>query len=428
MQKHASLQGWLDWQSTLNPREIDLRLDRVSGLLDRLNVRRPRRAIITIAGTNGKGSTAHILAAVLQANGFRTGLYTSPHYKDFRERIKIDGQFIPQKSIISFVEKHKALFEELQPSFFEITVALAFAHFAQSEVDIAIIETGLGGRLDSTNIITPLLSIITNISLDHQHMLGDTLVEIAGEKAGIIKKGVPLVVGETQEETKAVFEATAKRLQAPIVFADQQLSAQTIAASPTHTEYAIYRKKQVLYKSLQVNLSGEFQSRNLITALQALEVIEEKKLLPRPLRPAALIEGLGALKELTTFMGRWQLLGSSPTVLCDSAHNIGGLDLAMAHLQRLEYGELHIVLGMVNDKPPQSILRLFPKKARYYFAKADIPRGLDAKALKAAGAKLGLQGRAYTSVKNALRAAKRRAGTEDLIYVGGSIFVVGEVV
>ncbi|MEM1320278.1 MAG: folylpolyglutamate synthase/dihydrofolate synthase family protein [Bacteroidota bacterium] len=383
---------------------------------------------IHLAGTNGKGSTAHIIAAVLQAGGLRTGLYTSPHYKDFRERIKIDGAFVSRKWIVAFVEQHRALLEELRPSFFEITVAMAFAYFAAQEVDVAVIETGLGGRLDSTNIIMPLISVITNISLDHQKMLGDTLPEIAGEKAGIIKAGVPVVIGETQEEVRAVFERKAAQMAAPLTFADQHFKLEEVGQDAVHSRYKVYQNDKLLYENLAVNLTGNYQVRNLVTAMQALSVLEAEARLPQSLLPQAWTEGLKAIKPLTTFMGRWQLLGESPIILCDSAHNIGGLELAMAHLRRLEYEELHIVLGMVNDKAPEAILRLFPQAARYYFAKADIPRGLEAERLRASAAALGLRGRAYSSVRNALRAAKRRAKPEDLIYVGGSIFVVGEVI
>jgi len=383
---------------------------------------------IHIAGTNGKGSTAHLLAAMLQASGKRVGMYTSPHYKDFRERIKINGALISQKYIIDFVAAHKKVFEKIQPSFFEITVALAFDYFANQQVEVAIIETGLGGRLDSTNIIQPLLSIITNIGYDHQQFLGTTLPEIAFEKAGIIKENIPVIIGETQAETKAVFEEKAKAQKASICFADQHLKLKKAEETAFHTTYTLQTTKtnKELPARIKVNLKGDYQEKNIVTALQIIAHLQKQEGFNN-LNKETIKKGLESLKKRTYFIGRWQQLGTNPLVLCDSAHNVDGLKIVWKQLQQIPYKELHIVFGMVNDKDRGKILSLFPTAARYYFAKANIPRGLDASVLKKEAAVYGLKGRAYISVKNALRAAKRAANEEDLIFIGGSIFIVAEV-
>lgn len=383
---------------------------------------------IHIAGTNGKGSTAHMLAAVFTAAGFKTGLYTSPHYRDFRERIKIDGQLIPKQKVVAFVEKYGPGFEPVKPSFFEWTVALAFHYFETEKVDMAIIETGLGGRLDSTNILSPALSIITNIGYDHQQFLGETLPEIAGEKAGIIKPGVPVVIGETQAETTSVFLKKALELKAPIVFADRHFEAKKTGTTGTHTVYEVKKDGKVVWPNLQLEQSGNYQRKNLATVLQALETFDKTHPGFFPDLPAATRAGLTDLRKLTNFLGRWQLISQQPDVLIDSAHNAEGIQEAMAGLAQLTYAKLHVVLGMVSDKTHYKVLEQFPKEANYYFAKANIPRGLDAAELQKMAANFGLEGRAYASVRRALAAAKRQAAPEDLIFVGGSIFVVAEVV
>lgn len=381
-------------------------------------------ASIHIAGTNGKGSTAHLLAAILQAQGLKVGLYTSPHYKDFRERIKINGSFISPKAVIQFVTQNKMLFEDLQPSFFEITVAMAFEYFAHKKVDIAVIETGLGGRLDSTNIIQPILSIITNISFDHQQFLGNTLPLIAGEKAGIIKDHTPVVIGETHAKTKVVFEQVAKQRKAPIFFADKFFRAQLLESGVHHSTYKISNTQGILFEALKVNLHGQYQQKNIVTVFQALEVLQPYFPISKPTIEIAFSD----LKVRTRFMGRWQILAEQPLTISDSAHNIAGLQTVLEQLNNTEHEQLHLVIGVVNDKDIHKLLSLLPSEAKYYFAKANIPRGLDAKILKEKAANHGLKGRAYTSVKNALRAAKRQAIAQDLIYVGGSIFVVAEVI
>lgn len=381
---------------------------------------------VHVGGTNGKGSVSHMLAAVCQAAGLKTGLYVSPHYKDFRERIKIDGGYIPKPAVVKFIDAHREMIETIQPSFFELCVAMAFDHFAREKVDIAIIEVGLGGRLDSTNVITPLLSVITNISYDHQNMLGDTLPLIAGEKAGIIKPGVPVVIGETHPESAPVFIQKAESVQAPLVFADQHYQIQQRPEDLLKTAtFDVLRNGTPGLPDLEVEIAGPYQSKNLATLLQAWELLKE--VVP-PLDEVALRKGLKNLRSLTRFMGRWQVIGHNPTVLCDSAHNEAGLQLAFEKIRTMPFQRLHVVTGFVNDKSVEKVLGYFPATARYYFAKADIPRGLEAAVLKEKAAEFGLNGRTYRSVANALKAARRAAAPDDLIVVIGSIFVVAEVI
>ncbi len=385
---------------------------------------------IHVAGTNGKGSVSHLLAAICQASGLKTGLYISPHYKDFRERIKVNGVYIPKSQVVDFVEINKKAIEQIEPSFFELCVAMAFDHFAREQVDIAIIEVGLGGRLDSTNIITPRLSVITNISYDHQNLLGDTLPLIAGEKAGIIKPGVPVVIGETQPESAPVFLKKAAETGSAIVFADQvfRLSEKpSVAATgtlPQSSQYDVFKNDIPFLQNLELETAGPYQQKNLVTALQAWELLRQQ--IPG-LNEPALRHGLKHLKSLTRFIGRWEIIGQNPTILCDSAHNEAGLKVAFEKIKSLNFNKLHIVTGFVNDKSVENVLDIFPAAARYYFAKADIPRGLEAPILKEKAAALGLHGRAYSSVPNALKAARRAAAAQDMIVVIGSIFVVAEV-
>ncbi|MDF1866744.1 MAG: bifunctional folylpolyglutamate synthase/dihydrofolate synthase [Saprospiraceae bacterium] len=383
---------------------------------------------IHIAGTNGKGSTAHMLAAILQKRGFKTGLYTSPHYRDFRERIKINGQYISKNEVIDFVQYNKALFKEIKPSFFEISVALAFYHFSKEKVDIAIIETGLGGRLDSTNIITPLLSVITNISFDHMNLLGNTLPEIAGEKAGIIKSKIPVIIGENQPELRSVFIEKAKKENSPIYFADEYFSVELKGDNITHSKFDVFKNQEPYLNNLTLNLHGAYQTKNLLTAIQTIEILDQEYPQFNSKIEKEKWLGLSDLKGLTNMLGRWEIIGQNPTILCDSAHNPAGLSIVISHLNKIKFEKLHMVLGFVSDKSLDEVLKLFPKKAKYYFAKPDIPRGTDAKKLMEEARVFGLKGRTYVSVKNALKAAKRAAKPNDLIYVGGSIFVVAEVI
>lgn len=397
-------------------------LTNIIRLCDGLGNPQERFKSIHIAGTNGKGSVAHILSAILQAQGLKVGLYTSPHYRDFRERIKINGAYIPENYVVEFVAKTKEDWAEIKPSFFEITVAMAFQYFAEEKVDIAVIETGLGGRLDSTNILTPIISAITNISFDHQDMLGDTLDKIAFEKAGIIKPKVPVVIGESHKITAAVFREKASEENSPIYFAEKAYKLVPISANYERTVFNVFRNKRLRYAALKVNLTGEYQSKNLQTALQVIE------LLPFDIKEETLREGLLNLKSLTNYIGRWQLIGKKPLTFCDSAHNEAGIRYAMQQLASSRYEQLHIVMGVVRDKDLSKILPMFPSSAKYYFAKAAIPRGLNAEKLREEASNYNLVGEAYESVKVALETARDNAQKEDLIFVGGSIFTVAEVI
>jgi dihydrofolate synthase / folylpolyglutamate synthase len=378
---------------------------------------------IHVGGTNGKGSTAHMLAAILQARGLKTGLYISPHYRDFRERIKVNGKYVARQFVIDFIEQMKPLIEKIQPSFFELTVGMAFEYFKQQKVDVAIIEVGMGGRLDSTNVINPVLSVITNIGWDHMQFLGDTLPLIASEKAGIIKAGIPVVIGETQPETAPVFKQKASEMEAEITFADQHYSA-ILQAEDFEKSIFEVSKDGLSNQPYALQAHGPFQRKNLCTVLQAVE----KMPVDWGIKPEHVHTGLAELRSRTRFMGRWQFLQQAPRVLCDSAHNEDGLREVMERLLQLDFSQLHIVMGVVRDKDLGKMLDLFPKNANYYFAKPDIPRGLEAKDLQAQAQGKGLLGKTYTSVRNALKAAKRHSQPDDLIYVGGSTFVVAEVI
>lgn len=357
---------------------------------------------IHVGGTNGKGSVSHMLASIFQAAGYKTGLYTSPHLKDFRERIMINGSVIPQKEVIHFIEENQNFLAFNRLSFFEMTVGMAFEYFKQEKVDIAIIEVGMGGRLDSTNIITPELSVITNIGLDHTAFLGDTLAEIASEKAGIIKDNIPVVIGEKQEETEEVFRRKADETHSQITFASD-------FKTPTY----------------HTDLKGSYQRKNLKTVLAAIKVMREKGW---ELPEEAVINGLNNVKLHTGFQGRWDILREKPKVICDTAHNAEGLKLVMKQLRKENFQHLHIVLGVVNDKDLSKVLPLFPKDAQYYFCKPNVPRGLDAEVLKKEADKFGLSSKAYKTVQKAYFAAEEVALDEDLIFIGGSNFTVAEVV
>ncbi len=357
---------------------------------------------IHVAGTNGKGSTSHMLASILQEAGYKVGLYTSPHLKDFRERIKINGKNISKKAVMDFIKGHRLFFETYKLSFFEMTVGLAFDYFAKEAVDVAIIEVGLGGRLDSTNIINPLVSVITNIGMDHTQFLGHSLAEIAYEKAGIIKIKTPVVIGETQPQTEDVFKLVANRLQSKIYFADQED-----------------------IKILESDLKGDYQKKNIVTVIQTICVI---KSMGFHIKDAAIVSGLLKVVENTGLQGRWQIIQKRPKVICDTAHNREGLMYAMGQLQRERRGALHVVFGVVNDKDLDPVLPLLPKDATYYFCKPDIPRGLDARMLEALFIANGFEGKSYSGVTEAYKAAKKAASTTDTIYVGGSTFVVAEII
>lgn len=375
---------------------------------------------VHIAGTNGKGTTTHLIAAGLQANGLKVGVYTSPHYKDYRERIKINGELIPEEAVVSFVDRYKALFETVRPSFFEMTVALAFRYFADEAVDIAIVEVGLGGRLDSTNVLTPDLAVITNISFDHMAMLGNTLPLIAAEKAGIIKMNRPVIIGEKQKAVTKVFEDKAALLNAPLSYASDRVVLQ----SRSDGKYDVVVDGKSYLKGLACDLRGPFVHRNLTTALAALHDLDSKLDLDR----RRIKQGIKVTSSLTYYIGRWQVLGEQPLTIAESAHNDAGVKDAIAGLADYDYDRVHFVLGFVSDKDVERVLSHFPTdNAAYYWAKADIPRGMPAAALQARALKAGLIGEVYPSVSDAYAAAQADASARDLIYIGGSIFVVAEV-
>ena len=383
---------------------------------------------VHIAGTNGKGSTSHLLAAILQEAGYKTGLYTSPHLKDFRERIRINGKMIAKPRVVKFVADHKKLFEKVQPSFFEWTVGLAFDHFAKEKVDIAVIETGLGGRLDSTNVITPLVSVITNISLDHTNLLGKTLKKIAAEKAGIIKKEIPVVIGETQHEVKNVFEKKAKNENAPIRFADEefQLSGSHHTKTiPPLLSVNVKAGKNILHKNLRCGLPGLYQQKNIITVLSAIDSLRESGFI---IPDKAILKGFQNVIALTGLQGRWQVIAKNPLTIVDTGHNEAGIKEVVAQLKKTPHKKLHIVFGVVNDKDPSKVLALLPKKAAYYFCRANLPRSMDVVELARKAEKNGLKGKTYSSVKKALEAAQTAALQGDMVFVGGSTFVVAEVI
>ncbi|RYD74040.1 MAG: bifunctional folylpolyglutamate synthase/dihydrofolate synthase [Sphingobacteriales bacterium] len=379
---------------------------------------------IHVAGTNGKGSTSHMLASVLQAQGFKTGLYTSPHLKDFRERIRINGKMISKAEVKSFVKTNKKLIFEIEPSFFEATVAMAFEHFARHQVDIAVIEVGLGGRLDSTNIITPEISVITNISIDHTNMLGNTLPEIAGEKAGIIKKGIPVVIGETHPESEPIFVEKAKAESAQIFFADGDLEARDISVKNNKLQLSVYEKNTLKYQKLKSDLTGLYQPKNILTVLKTLDVINEQSGLK--VAKKSIYDGLAQVKKLTGLQGRWQTLSRNPLMICDTGHNEAGIMEVIKNIEQTQYERLHIVFGMVKDKDITKVLSLMPKNASYYFCKPDIERGLETYELQKQAAEFGLEGIACQSVPDAKATAISHAGENDLIFIGGSTFVVAE--
>lgn len=381
--------------------------------------------VIHVAGTNGKGSVSHMLASIMQENNLKTGLFTSPHLSDFRERIKINGEMIEKEFIVDFIGKYKADFEQIKPSFFEMTFALAMSWFSANKVDIAIVETGMGGRLDSTNIITPLLSIITNISADHTQFLGKTIEAIAYEKAGIIKPGIPVVIGETNPLTADVFKQKAAEDKSPIVFADQLVK---VIAENTPQEEAQMNATALIHGlALKFNspLVGHYQLKNIATVVAAMESLKSTYL---DFDNFPIRDGINNTIKNTGLKGRWQILNSKPLTICDIAHNPDGITQIVDQLNRMNYNKLHFVLGVVNDKDIDEILKLLPGDATYYFCKADIPRGLDAKELKVLAKEAALEGETYNSVTHALETAQRNALPNDLIFIGGSAFVVAEIV
>jgi dihydrofolate synthase/folylpolyglutamate synthase len=377
-------------------------LNKTLGLAKHLRNPENKFKSIHVGGTNGKGSTAHMLASVLQEAGYKVGLYTSPHLKDFRERIRINGAVISENFVVNFVATNKSFFESNSLSFFEMSVGMAFDYFAQEQVDIAIIEVGLGGRLDSTNIIKPEVSVITNIGLDHTQFLGTKLEDIAREKAGIIKPDTPIVIGETQLETEIVFIDKATKEKSPLYFADQLINE-------------IY----------STDLKGDYQMRNARTVIQTIDVLNKAEF---TISKEVVQRGLLKVSENTGLRGRWEVLGSYPKIICDTAHNREGLKLVFKQLLEEKFEKLHLVLGMVNDKDIYSLLNLFPVRAHYYFCKPNVARGLGASQLADIFTENGFRGSIYSSLKNALDADKKSASQDDIIYIGGSTFVVAEII
>jgi len=380
---------------------------------------------IHIGGTNGKGSCAHMLASILQQSGLKVGLYTSPHYKDFRERIKINGEYISQEEVVEFVEKIKPFVTDFQPSFFELTVGMAFEHFERHSVDIAVIEVGMGGRLDATNIIEPECALITNIGFDHEQFLGNTLAKIAAEKAGIIKNYIPTVIGEFNSETRPVFESFANKSNSNILFSQDIYSCEQVYNDGINCCYNVFRFRKLLFENLKLDLCGSYQEKNLCSVLCAVEVLNNKGY---NISKEDIYNGLSSVRSSTKIIGRWDILNKeNPMIIADSAHNSHGMAYVKKALKNIRYQKLHIVFGMVSDKEPLKLLIELPSDAVYYFCKADLPRALDAKQLKESAEKIGLNGEAYPTVVNAYTNAKKQASPNDLILILGSIFVVAEI-
>jgi len=377
---------------------------------------------IHIAGTNGKGSVSHIIASIFQEAGFKIGLYTSPHLKDFRERIRIDGEMIPEDQVTSFVGDNLEIIEKLKPSFFEMTVAMAYDYFAKEKVDFAVLETGMGGRLDSTNICKPAVTAITNIGFDHTQFLGNSLEKIAIEKAGIIKKGIPLVIGKEQKDTSEIFRKKANQLGAPITFAEDKVEVRPIEVSGTQARsFDIWYDNILFLENATSSLMGDYQNENIATAISIIQEL--------------LGEGIHINQEdfknglnNVNIQGRWQIISNNPLTICDTGHNADGIKAVVNQIKQTSHNNLHFVFGMVNDKDPESILYLLPKNAHYYFCKPDIPRGMPEEELKEHAFKAGLNGETHASVRAAYNSALNNAAPNDLIFIGGSTFVVAEIV
>ncbi len=399
-------------------------LDNTNELDSYLNHPHQKYKTIHIAGTNGKGSVSHMLASIFQSAGYKTGLYTSPHLVDFRERIKINGELVSKKFVVDFVKKHTDFFSKLKPSFFELTVIMAFEYFAQENIDIAIIEVGMGGRLDSTNIISPELSIITNIGLDHTQFLGDSLAKIAGEKAGIIKTQIPVLIGEYTSETKTVFEKKAKELNSALFFADNFYSLEYALQNINETQTIHIKDLQTsTKKEFELDLLGHYQHKNILTTLSAINLIQKKFTISNNM----IVEGLKNVIKNTELLGRWQIINRNPLTICDTGHNSEGLKEIVSQIFKYPFKKLHIIFGTVDDKNTDKILSLLPKEANYYFTKASIPRALNQNKLAKNAESYGLKGNTYETVEKAFLAAKNEANKNDFIFIGGSTFIVGDL-
>lgn len=376
---------------------------------------------VHVAGTNGKGSSSHAISSILMEAGFKVGLYTSPHLKSFTERIKINGEEIPEEEVVLFVDENNDFLEQLRPSFFEMTVAMAFWYFAKEEVDIAVIEVGMGGRLDSTNVIKPVVCLITNIGYDHMQFLGDTLEKIAGEKAGIIKENTPVVISQRQVETKSVFEKISGKKNAPIYFAEDYFSISKLKDE----ELAVYEvKTQDASFKLELDLKGNYQQKNLAGILQSIAVLQQ---LGYRITQSHIIYGLAQIVNNTGLKGRWQMLGKDPWIICDTGHNEDGIRYITDQISQYSYQQLFMVIGMVNDKDVSKVLSLLPKEAEYIFCQANIPRAMPVEELYQKALKAGLKGQVEKDVNDAIALAKKKATKEDLIFIGGSTFVVAEI-
>lgn len=395
-------------------------------LLNRLSNPQNSFKAIHIAGTNGKGSVSHILASILQEAGYKTALYTSPHLKDFRERIRINGEMIPEDSVTQFVVENNAILESIKPSFFEMTVAMAYDYFAKEKVDIAILETGMGGRLDSTNICQPVITAVTNIGLDHMQFLGDTLAKIAIEKAGIFKEKVPIVIGRKQRETSSVFIDRANSLNSEISFAEDDTSIKTIETTNSEIRmFDLWYENKLFFEKAITPLTANYQTENISTALSIILKLTTKDF---NIEKESILDGLAKVFENTALKGRWQTINTFPLAICDTAHNADGIKAVTQQIRQTPYKKLHMVIGLVNDKDAAAILSLFPNNAQYYFCKPNIPRGMPEDKLSEYAFELGLVGKTYSSVREAYNSAMNNAQSEDLIFIGGSTFVVAEIV
>jgi dihydrofolate synthase/folylpolyglutamate synthase len=399
-------------------------LDNTNALCEHLDNPQTKFKSIHIAGTNGKGSSSHFLASILQSAGYKTGLYTSPHLKSFTERIRINGEPIPEESVIQFVEDNKSFIEEVKPSFFELTVGMAFEHFATEQVDIAIIEVGLGGRLDSTNVITPQLSLITNISFDHTDILGDTLTKIATEKAGIIKPNIPVVISEKHPETELVFRNKALETNSSIFFAEDYFMVNESNTIEGLLELNILDKTSNTNDILQSQLIGNYQKKNILGVLTAVQILNKNGF---NISHEDIHSGISKVINQTGLKGRWQQLSTQPTVICDTAHNVSGITEVLENIATIGFGELWFVLGFVSDKDIDGILKLFPKNANYIFCQSHTPRALDAEVLQMRANNFSLSGTVIQDVNEAINFVKQKAQINDFVYVGGSTFVVAEI-
>lgn len=381
---------------------------------------------IHVGGTNGKGSVSHMIASVLQEAGYKTGLYTSPHLKDFRERIKVDGGMIPKREVTFFVKKHRELLDRVEPSFFEMTVAMAFDYFRKCNIDVAVVEVGLGGRLDSTNIINPVISIITNIGHDHMDLLGNTLEKVAAEKAGIIKANVPVVIGESNNETDNIFISRASEKGSAFYFADHNFTCELgdLKNQAGERDFIITDLTEKRKIRGQIPLGGDYQGKNLKTLFQACKILKDQF----GITEKTILKGIRNVKINTGLNGRWQILSNNPLTICDTGHNKEGLEYVIRQISKVSAKQVHFVIGFVSDKDLSLVLPLFPENGRYYFTKASVPRALDEKILKSKASEYGLKGNSYSNVNKALRAARLNAGETDLIFIGGSTFIVAEVI